>query len=73
MSSAATAINILRAVNMALTLSRELGVGYQELIRVIDQAGREDRDVQIEDLEGLTKDVVEARDRLQQAINEARE
>lgn len=73
MSSAATAINVLRAVNMALTLSRELGVGYQELVRVIDQAGKENREVKLEDLEDLTMNVAQARERLQQAIDEARE
>lgn len=71
--SSTAAINLLRALNMTLTLTREVGLGYKELGYLIRQAADDNRDVELEDLEGLLANVDGARDRLQQAIDEAKD
>ena len=73
MSSAATAINVIRAANLALALVRELGVSYQELADLMEQAEQEGRDLTLNDLESLQDGSEAARESLRKAIEQSRE
>ena len=72
MSGATTAINVIRAANLALGLIRELGVSYDELSSLMQQAEDEGRDLTVDDLESLQTGSDEARAALRQAIEDAR-
>lgn len=63
---------VLGIINVIMTLTRELDIGYKQLTALMEQAEEEGREVTLEDIEKLDVRSDKARKSLQQAIDEAR-